>query len=60
MLDRALRTDYNRAINAFVLNYVRLSKSKTFTLTSDEKLDLAWASEYLNSSYDWTLKPESR
>lgn len=59
-LDRNVRTDYNRVINAYVLNFVRLSKSKSFTLTENEKTDLSWASETLESSYAWVPKPEAR
>lgn len=59
-LDRSFSSDYNRALNAFVLKYVRLAKSKSFLLTSEEKADLAWAEEILTSSYAWCQRPESR
>lgn len=59
-LDRSFSPDYNRALNAFVLKYVRLAKSKSFALTSEEKADLAWAEEILPSAYVWCQRPESR
>lgn len=60
LLDRTFPIDYNRVLNAFVLKYVRLSKSKSFALTSEEKADLAWAEEILPSAYVWCQRPESR
>lgn len=59
-LDRAFSSDYNRVLNAFVLQYVRLAKSKSFSLTEDEKADVAWAGKILQEAYAWCQRPESR
>lgn len=59
-LDRSFAVDYNRVLNAFVLNYVRLAKSKSFALTAEEKADVEWADQILQAAYAWCQRPESR
>ncbi|MFB0964253.1 MAG: hypothetical protein QMC36_00860 [Patescibacteria group bacterium] len=59
-LDRAFATEYNRAVNAFVLYYFNLAKAKSSTLTADEKADSKWSSDTLSGAYSWTQNPEKR
>ena len=58
--DSALKTEYNRVINAFVLTYVLKQKSNIFVLTSTEQADMKWASDILKSAAIWTKKVHER
>lgn len=40
--------------------YLDTAKSKSATLSADEKADVKWSSDVLKSAYVWATVPETR
>lgn len=58
--DSALKKEYNRTVNAFVLFFILSDKARNFTLTETEKSEYAWADSVLASAKLWAKKIEER